>query len=375
MEHYMAEFGQGFVQAAVLSENNAVKYRLSIAGSCTRSSVRPYIKLQDTNIGPATYSSGMNVVVFDPQTLKVTEIKTYDFTSVPSTINRAFMTYVDSLPSDKVVIMVSEGKLRTCIELVDWFKKHNSTAWPTVWDLTHYDAAYSAFYITNITSISSEHVLWNDGVKIEAINPHLDVVFDYYQDIGATGVPNRIGVLDGTVESQGGDPLELIRLPTEELQAPISDYNLVAGDMFYIKFQLKTGIGSGPGPSPNGATRCSIRWFLGEDLISFTNIMTGDAFIDQWQTFERYIPVPSGIDGFTIYFAKTDVEDYGAVQNVVITEVPREEMPLFRSAEFGVNGIRMNSMIDGTVDELLILNDTKTDDRGRVRGAEFREKY
>lgn len=373
MEHYMAEFGQGFVQAAVLSENNAVKYKLSIAGSCTQSSVRPYVKLQDNNIGPTLYQPGMNVFVFDTSTLKITETKAYNFTSTVSTTNRAFMTYIDSLPSDKLVIMVSEGKLRTCTELMEWFRKHNSTAWPTVWDITHYDAAYSAFYITNITSISSEHILWNDGVKIEPVNPHLDVVFDYHQDIGATGIPNRIGVLDGVVESEGGEQLELIRLPTSDLQSPLSDYNLISGDMFYIKFQLKTGIGSGPGPSPNGNTRCSIRWFQGEELISFTNIVT--SFVDQWQTFERYITVPSGVDGFTVYFAKTDLEDYGAVQNVVITEVPREEMPLFRSAEFGVNGIRMNAMFDGTVDELLILNDTKTDDRGRVRGAEFREKY
>lgn len=372
MEKYMAGFGQGFVQAAVLSENNAVKYKLSIAGSCTQSTIRPYIKFQDTEIGPSTYQPGMNVILYDTNTLTRIETKSYNFTNVPSATNRAFMTYIDSLADDKLVIMVSEGKLRTCSELVEWFKKHNSTAWPSVWDLNTFDAAYSAFYITSMDSITAEHTLFNDGKKKEPISANLDLVFDYYSDIGATGVPNRIAVVDGEVESNE-DSLELIRLPTSDLETPLEDFNLKAGDLFYIKFQMMVGIGTGTGPNPNGTTRCSIRWFLDDDMISSTVIDANINFLDQWQTFERYVEVPSGVNKFTIYFARLDQEDYGAVRNVVITESHREETPMFRSSEFGVNGIRMNAMIDGKVDELLILADSKTDDRGRVQSAEFRE--
>lgn len=65
----------------------------------------------------------------------------------------------------------------------------------------------------------------------------------------------------------------------------------------------------------------------------------------------------------------------GKARNIVFTEMSRPATPVMRSAEFGVNGIRMNNMIDNNVPEdlLLTLKDSKTDDRGIVTSAEFRE--
>lgn len=379
MERYMAEFGQdgngqGFVQAAVLSENNAVKYRLSIAGSCTQSTVPPYIKFQDSNL-PVVFAAGLNVFVFDTTTLSIIETKSYNFTNVPSDTNRAFMTYMASLPKDKLVLFVSDKKLRTCVELVDWFKKRNSTAWPSVWDINTFDVAYSAFFITSMDSVTSEHSLCNDGVVLEPISTHLDLVWDYFSDIGATGVPSRIAEVDKELASNTNEATALIRLPTSQLESPLSDYNLKAGDLFYLKFSSMVGVGTGPGPRPNGTTRCSIRWFNNGVMTSSQNIDASSTTINlnKWQQFNRYIKVPPNVTAFTIYFFKTDAADYGAVKNITVSEVPREETPMFRAAEFGVNGIRMNLMIDGAVDELLVLNDSETDDRGQVRSTEFRE--
>lgn len=377
MEHYMAEFGQGFVQASVLTENNAIKFKISAAGSCTQSTVRPYITYQNNKLA-VTFNPGMNVIVFDNATKTILETKNYLFTQDSSAVNQAFMTYMDSLTGSKLVILASEGKLRTCQELVDWFKSKNSTAWPEKWATQKFDVAYTGFYSTSLKGFSAEHKLCNDGKTKEAINPHLDVVWDYYTDIGATGTPFRISEIATDIISPGGsETQELIRLPDDELMVPISRYNLKAGDMMYLKFQLMIGLGIGTNEFPNGTTRCSIRWFNADSIVSTTNIdaIATPGYYDVWQSFERYLEIPSGVDSFTVYFYKTDIskQDYSAVRNIVLVEASREETPLFRSAEFGVNGIRMNTMIDGTVNELLILNDSKTDDRGRVRGAEFRE--
>lgn len=368
----MAEFGQGFVQSAVLSENNAVRYKMSIAGSCTRSTLRPYIKLQDKQIGPTTFSSGMNVIVFNTESLTIEDTKNYILTSTNSTANRALVTYIDSLAPGKLVIFISEGNLLTSQELCDWFKIKNSTAWPSVWDVTHLQVAYCAFFITGRGTITSEHVMYKDINKTEAILPILDIVFDYFEDIGSTGFPKRTVSLDVDKTSNASQELEIVRLPENSISSSMAEYNIQNGDAMYLKFS--TYIAPGALPDIQGTTRLSLRWFNGNTLVSNTTI---DADVNKpgvWQPFERDIDVPNGCDRFTIYVAKTNINDIGAVKNVVFCEVSRPEYSLTRSAEFGVNGIRMNKMIDGTTTDLLVMSNTFADDRGRVFSAEFREK-
>lgn len=368
MERYMAEFGQGYVQAAVLSENNAVKYKVSIAGSCTKSTSSPYARFQDQRIGPLLYSPGLTVLIFDTSSNSIVETKNYNFTSTPSSVNRAFMSYVDSIKEERLLLFISEGKLNTCTELEAWFALKSSSAWPNVWQSQTYNVAYSAFYITKPGAISAEHVLYNDGVTKESIQTKLDVVYDYYSDIGATGFPRRVIEHAKKVMSNGTDN-EIIRLPADGITSPTAKYDLVPGDKVYLKFSLFAD----KALTETGTTRLSIRWFNGQTMISAHNVDFDIRTPDIWQDFEREYTVPVDCDQFTVYVAKTQPEGQGGVNNLIMGEVSREETPLFRSAEFGVNGIRMNHMNDGNVTELLILNDSKTDERGIVRSAEFRE--
>lgn len=371
MEKYMAGFGQGFVQATILSENNAVKYRISASGSCTKSTVRPYIKVQDQPIS-ILVRPGLNVYIFNTSTLAIEETKNYMFTKDASSSNEAFITYMDSLPPGKLAIMLSEGKLNTDEALISWFKSRNSTAWPSKFDITNFDAAYTAFYATTKASITSEHVIFNDGVKSEPIEPLIDVVYDYYTDIGATGFPKRIFEFaeEARPEETG---LAIIRLPTNELQTPLADYNLKSGDVVYFKLQLLIDT-TDPSGTPAGTTRASVRFFNENTLVGNTTIEANILNLGEWQLFERDITIPEGATSFTVYVSRQSTNDIAAARNLVMTETSRYRYPLMRASEFGVNGIRNNVLMEDVPnDELLILKNTDADDRGIVRSVEFRE--
>lgn len=373
MERIMAAFGQGYVQAAVLSENNAVKYRFSIAGSCTKSTVKPYVKLQDEAFGSQNFQAGMTVIEIDPATNTEIARKGYLFSIEPSATNRAFMTYVDSVPAGRLLIFISNGKLNTCPELIPWFKSHGSTAWPTVWDIERFDMSYSAFYISGRNTITAEHILFNDRVHEEDVSTPLDLVFDNYTDIGATGYPTRTIEYDNEKRTGPGTSREIIRLPENTgLITPCKDYNISPGDVIYTKFDLIAD----QALLDYGTTRLSIRWFTDgvSNPISTVNIEANARYPDRWQPFERYLVVPATATGFTVYIAKTVDQGEGGARNVVFSEITRQEAPMMRPAEFGVNGIRMNTMNDNNkTDSLLVLTDPKFDDRGIVTSAEFRE--
>lgn len=371
MEKIMAAFGQGFVQAAVLSENNAVKYRFSIAGSCAKSTIRPYVKLQDEAFGSQDFAQGITVLEIEPRTRDTINTKNYIFEAEEdSAVNGAFITYMDSIPEDKLIIIISEGNFKTSDTLTKWFHEHGSAAWPTKWDLERFDMAYSAFYISGRNTITAEHVIYNDGVTVEPIEANLDLVFDYFQDIGATGFPRRTVEYDGEVEAGPGE-VDIIRLPdADTIYVPLDDYGLAAGDTMYLKAQLYADSDL----IATGTTRLSLRWLLDGNVVSTTNIDANLATPNVWQPFEREYEVPSGVNQFTLYVYKTEPDGIGKARNIVFNEMTRPETPVMRSAEFGVNGIRMNTMIDNNVTtDLLVLRDSKTDERGIVTSAEFRE--
>lgn len=382
MEKIMAAFGQGFVQAEVLSENNAVKYRLSIAGSCTKSTIRPYVRLQNEAFGPQTFSQGVTTVEVDIKTRTIISTKNYIFDdNENSAVNQAFITYMETLLTNRLIILITDGKYKTSDKLTTWFHEHGSAAWPTKWDLNHFDMAYSAFYVSGLNTITAEHVLYNDGKTVEPVSANLDVVFDYFNDIGATGFPRRTIEYDQEAVANPGET-EIIRLPISpgNIQVPLSDYGLVPGNTMYLKAQL---FADDVLSSEQSVVELTVRWIDNEGSLVGrpTKLQTSDLNPNQWTSFEREVEIPDGAIFFTLYIYKSDggltgtPNGTGKARNIVFTEMSRPATPVMRSAEFGVNGIRMNNMIDNNVPEdlLLTLKDSKTDDRGIVTSAEFRE--
>lgn len=372
MNQFMAEFGQGYVQTDVMSENNAVKYKLSIAGSCAKSTVRPYVQFQDAAFGSQIFANGINVIEVDAANRTIVSTKNYVFTETDSSVNRAFITYMDALPNDRLIIIVSEGSFKTDDTLCEWFKNHSSASWPTKWQLSTFTASYSAFYLSNKKVIVTEHVLFNDGVTVENVSTPLEVVFDTVGDIGATGIPLRI-VEDFNETSNSNGNTQIIRYPVDtELTSPMSQYNISPGDILLLKCQLYANAAL----TAIGTTRVSVRWFTDTVMISNSNIDFNALFPDRWQTFERELTVPANANMFTISVSKTasPAGSIGSVKNFILAEMTRGEAAMSTDSEFGVNGIRMNRANDNnSTTDLLQLKDYTEDDRGIVKAAEFRE--
>ena len=370
----MAELGHGYVQVPILSENNAITYRLSIAGSCTKSTVKAYVKFQDEDFGPQNFRDGLNLIEIDPTTNTITATKNYQLTSNHDTISMAFIEYINSIPSGRIVCLISQGRLNASQTLIDWFKSVGSTAFPEKWLIDKVEPSYSAFYVSNIKTIVKEHVLYNDGILVEDVSTPLEVVYDNIGDVGGTGFPIRIVEDESTYLSN--DTGEIKRFPTEMIITPMADYKMVPGDIFLLKFQLMYD----DALKAEGTTQVSVRFFNGEALIDSINIElpvgAGSPPGGAWMSFERYIVAPANSDGFTIYARKTAMVGEGGIRNVVFGEVSVDST-VDKVAEFGVNGIRMNygNETKNMGDTIMSLHDKWTHNAGKVFAGEFREKY
>ncbi|QAU03690.1 hinge connector of long tail fiber proximal connector [Escherichia phage AnYang] len=374
MERFMAEFGQDYVQIPVLSENNAVSYKLSIAGSCTKSTKKAYIKFQDEDFGPQNFQSGLNLVEIDPTNNTIVTTKSYAFTKDHDVISQAFITYISSIPAGRIVCFISSGKLNASQILIDWFRASGSAAFPDKWLIDKVDTSYSAFYVSGRNAIVMEHVLYNDGVLVEDVSTPLEVVYDNFNDVGGTGFPVRVVEDENTYYS--GATQEIKRFPTESTITPCAGYNMVPGDFFYLKFQMTYD----QALKDLGTTQMSIRFFNGQEMLQSTDINipvgAGSPPAGAWMSFERVIEVPPNANGFTLYCRKTVSGGVGGVRNVMFGEIARpEDTP--KSAEIGVNGIRMSYGTEtrsmGNV--IAQLNDKSSGNAGKVFVQEFKEKY
>ncbi len=375
MEKFMAEFGQGYVQTPVISENNAVKFKMSIAGSCTLSTVKSYIKFQDERIGPTTFGNGLTLLEIDTTTNKIVNTKNYSLTSTHDVISQALITFVESVPAGRLIAFISSGKLNASQTLIDWFRKCGSRAFPEKWLIDKVDTSYSAFYITGRNVIVSEHVKYNDGKLVEDVSTPLEVIYDTFSDIGATGYPVRITEDESTYSSTGdGTSTAIRRFPTEDLVTPMSTYNLLPLDVLYLKFQMSFDAEL----KAIGTVRTSVRFFKSPSTspISNTNIdIATNVPAGAWASFERYVEIPAGADGFTVVTSRTVAVGTGSIRNIVIGEITRGDSA-FKPAEFGVNGIRMSYANDAanTGNTIVTLPDAQAPRAGKIYAAELREK-
>ncbi|UPW37965.1 hypothetical protein ESCO10_00049 [Escherichia phage vB_EcoM_ESCO10] len=375
MERFMAEFGQNYVQIPVLSENNAVRYKLSIAGSCTKSTVKAYVKFQDEVFGPQNFLPGLNLVEIDPVTNTITASKNYQLTSSHDTISQAFITYVNSIPANRIVCLISSGRLFASQTLIDWFKAAGSTVFPDKWLIDKVEPSYSAFYVSGRNAIVKEHVLYNDGILVEDVSTPLEMVYDTINDVGATGFPLRI--IEDETEYFSSGSQEIKRFPTSETITPMANYNMKPGDWFYIKFQSNYDAAL----KAEGTTQVSVRFFNGLSLIQSTDmdipVGAGSPPAGAWMSFERYIQAPANSDGFTVYARKTVNVGIGGLRNISFGEISSQE-PQPKDAEIGVNGMRMNfgtETLNLAPDLISQLNDKASGYAGKVFAAEFKEKY
>lgn len=369
----MAVFGENYVQTQVLSENGAVKYKLSAAASNTNSVPdSPYLMLNDNALGSQTFERGLNVRVINTVTGAVTDSKIFDLVNAGGAAT-AFITYMNQLTPGLLAVIISAKEMKSESSVDAWFASAASANWPGAGKLQRFPkTSYVAFYSAVEQCVIQESVFFNDNIVKEDSRAKLEVVYDKLNDIGATGFTKR-AIYDSATYSSS-TLYEFKRYPTEELITPISGFGntqdarcFLCLDMYASTDLINQGL----------TCRASLRWFNGQSLVSSTTIEVPVQYAGYWYRYERFIEVPNGADGYTLvisrYPQKTDATGEASVRNVVLTRVSRAETTMTANAAFGVNGIRMNTLHDDSSEYMLELPDTKTDQTGSIYGNDFRE--
>lgn len=369
-KNVMASFGQGFVQTQVISENNAVKYKLDIAGSNKNSTVPAFLTLNDNALGSQTFNTGLNTRLIDSNNVLV-ESKYFDIKNANGAA-QAFLAYMSGLAENQVLIMVSNSEIGSTTEVDTFFKTIGSLAWPGTKRLTLFpSSSYAAIYLTTEKCICKESVKMNDGKLKEDSRAYLMAVFDKINDIGATGFPGAL-VSDGKTYSTSTS-YDLKRYPTDDLSNPIVNIGvgrklvLFVADIFADSQLIADG----------GTCRITLRWLKNQTVLSSTSFEVAFNQANSWVRKNSRVYIPDDADGFTIvanrYPQNTTSTGTASVRNVVLTRISKPFENLARASEIGVNGIRMNDMYENSSEYILELVDTGTDSSGAVYGQEFRE--
>lgn len=351
---YMAGFGEDFVEVQVISETNAVKYKLEIFASHSNSSPNlGAVKVNDVTL--KTPTSGMNVYQLNNDGT-IGTVKNFTFTSTDSSGNTAFTQYLNSLGSG-IQLIVSDTKLFSSPIVDTWFSNAYSTAWPGSKYINRFpNSAYCAIYGCFNKKIMQEAFFGNDGVKVEDSRAYLETVFDQLADLGSTGFPSRI--VEDTTEYDNTTYKE-IRYPSDSTAAPIADYGMSVGQNVLLVCDLYTSTAL---KNAGSVTRMSIRCMSSTgSVVASTNLDCTN--LDAWTRFEQYFTIPTGATSFTAVAApypqlSTSVTGVKwGVRNFHSTQASESDKGTSIS-EFGVNGIRMFSSNENGTSYLLELPDS-----------------
>lgn len=369
-KNVMASFGQGNVQTQIMSENNAVKYKLDFAGSNKNSTTSPYCTLNDVAFGSQTFPTGINTRLIGANNTLV-DSKFFDIKNA-SGAAQAFVDYMNGLAAGQVLLIISSGEIASNATIDSIFTAAGSSTWPGTTKLNMFpSSSYSAIYLTTEKSICKECSFMNDGILKEDSRAYMMVVFDKMDDIGATGFPGRL-VSDGTTYSSNSS-YELKRYPTDALATPIQNIGtgdklmFFAADIFADSQLLADG----------ASTRITLRWLKDQTVLSSTSFEVQTNQANVWIHKNSRVMIPADANGYTVvanrYPQSVASTGVGSVRNVILTRISRQFENLARSSEFGINGIRMNDFYENSSEYDLELMDTKTDPSGAIYGNDFNE--
>lgn len=373
MSNLMAEFRQTVVEVPLLSESNAVTYKMNLeAGRQSVASSIPLIKVNGTALSGQVMAQGLNVHILSGPTT-ISETKTFNFTTTDSTVNTAFTTYMNALTGDKVAIITSAGKLNTSPSVDAWFSNAKSTNWLNQAVINRFSVVYCALYSVAKKKIIQEcvHIDTNSNSSESA---NLELVYDTLADIGATGYSWK-PIFDST-EYKATTGYEFKRYPADSLiTANISDYGITAGSTVLLTGELFADQSL---LNSNMTCQLSFRLYNGSTLLSTqtSSILAKD--VNKWTKFEIFANLPSNASAFIITVSRypntANAIGTAGVRNVSLAEVsrPNTSTPF---AGFGVNGVRANSIVDGSIDPLLLnLNNTKISSENKISFVGIREE-
>lgn len=367
---FMALFGSQSVVTSVVSENDSVKYKLVVRGSNSDSLINEVeVTLNDVDIINRTTQRGrgLNLAVINADTMTFAEWKTFDIYALDNNV-AAMMDYINGLPSNRIVAIYSFDMIKSNSTLDTFMAKTmGSLAWPGTTFLTRdprtspasnpASSSYSAIYNSKMKKIVSENFVGNVHSSLsEDSRSFSEVVFDTIDDVGATGIPQRI--IDDITERTGdGSSYAVYTWPNTQTVGTdvfVGDILRFTGDLF----QDQTLTDAGGYAALSVAAYDSSNKLLDEKRIDSRGAV--GAFTSKEDFF--IIPTDAATVTTTFYhFPSTVKTGTSKVKNVVLTKASRITKTT-GTAAIGVNGIRLNvatekdsSGSDNPLDKLLKL--------------------
>lgn len=342
-ENMMAIFGRHFVDTQIISENDAVNYKLSLRGSNHNSNPnRPWVMINDKTINTTGYIRGFNVIVFDPATLAVIDQKGFDSFGSGSPAADAMVTYMNSLNPNHIACIVTYDAIRANYNLITWFLTHGSTVDFTPLD-KFYRTSYAGIYMPKYGKVIMENFQFT-AASAGDTSVDIEMVFDDLSDFGVTGMPNIITCEMNEVTGSGP---RLVSYPPGALTGDIktfyslADNGIKPGDWLYVACDLYT-----PKASFDQGGRCMIQpTFRNESNSTTGSVQYKSTVADTWESIEKYIQVPAGTTRIAIFvYGHTTANLEASIKNLVMTQCTRDET-ITGPMAIGVNGIR-NSGVD-----------------------------
>lgn len=351
---FMALFGSDSITANVFSETDAVKYRLVVRGSNGDSAVKDIeVSINGVDVADRTVNinarRGVNMIVLNPD-LSVFAYKSFDTYTNTEANAQAVIDYMQSLTSDKVACMYTYDALYSTPALDAYMYSIGSRAWAGTNFLARKDgtywgprSSYSAVYHCGMKKIALENFVGNSAVEMkEDTRSFVEVIFDDFADIGATGIPERM--VD--------DVNEYTSVPANYAFKQWTDFpnkvgtDVFAGDIFYLSGDLlhdATLQTAGGYCALYVYTLDSSGSWVTSTILRSQGMSAGD-----YHHVEGYYTIPATGSPDKIFvsaykFPSTVKTGTAQCKNVILTKVPR----MARSngtAAIGVNGIRMTDM-------------------------------
>lgn len=357
---FMAIFGPESVVTSVISETNSVKYKLCVRGSNAASAITDVeVTINDVDlIDRATQRGrGLNLAVIDVATGTLVEWKYYDiYASNNSVAVAAFRDYIAALPITRIVAIFSYDAMRSTDILDDYMTNTlGSLAWPgskfinstiitNVYVPTQ--SSYCAIYNSKLRKIVCENFVGNSPSSFqEDTRSFVEIVYDELDDVGGTGIPQRI-IDDPTERTGDGSVYAVYTWPNTQTVGSGGDLNV--GDILSLSgdlYQNQALTTAGGYAVLSVIARNSSNVIIGEKRIDSRTGTVGQ-FSSQSDYFT--IPSTSATIGCTFYhFPSTVKTGVSKVKNVVLTKVSKIPSDAGASA-IGVNGIRVNTIKERT---------------------------
>lgn len=350
---FMALFGPDSTTVNVISEANAVKYRLVVRGSNTDSMIRDVevsINGVDLISRSTNVSRGLNLAVIDGTALTLIEYKRFDMYGDPVVNGQAIKDYVSGLPANRIVCFYSYDAMKSTADFDTYMYSIGSRAWgngtrymnlPDSASTHFYRPSYCAIYSTTMKKICMENFTGSSFGLGEDSRSFVEVVFDTFDDIGITGIPER---MVDDLNEYSSDVYEFHKFGAWNIGSDV--YN---GDIFKVTADLyadQTLVDEG------GAACLYVysRDTGGQWASPSTVLRTTGLAADTWHSVSGYYTIPNETQwtqlGCSAYrYPSTVTNGVAKIRNVSMTKVPRAEVER-GGAAIGVNGIRLSKMVE-----------------------------